>query len=107
MKRITVLVVACGIFINAGGALAADGPLLERGQQLFESVKLGTSGKSCTSCHQGGKNLKGAETSTEEQLADTINTCIAGPLKGKQLDPESADMKSMVLYLKSLAGSGK
>ena len=87
--------------------MAADGPSLKKGQLLFESVKLGTSGMSCTSCHQGGMKLKGVETSTDEQLGDTINTCIAGPLKGKQLDPESADMKSMVLYLKSLAGSGK
>jgi hypothetical protein len=106
MKRLTGLVI-CGVLINVSGALGAELPSLERGQQLFVSEKLGTSGKSCASCHPGGKKLKGAENSSDEQLANTINRCIAGPLKGKQLDPESSDMKSLVLYLKSFAGTGK
>lgn len=99
--------VVCAVLISVGGAWAAGPPSLESGQQLFESAKLGTSGKSCSSCHQGGKDLKGIETSSDEQLAATINRCIAGALKGKRLDPESSDMKSLVLYLKSFAGTGK
>ena len=106
MKRLTGWLM-CGGLICAGGAWGGDLPSLKKGQQLFESEKLGTSGKSCNSCHPGGKNLKVSAISGDEQLAETINGCIAGPLKGKQLDPESADMKSLVLYLKSLAGAGK
>ena len=106
MKRLTRLVI-CAVLINVSGAWGAELPSLERGQQLFASEKLGTSGKSCASCHLDGKKLKGASTSSDEELADTINRCIAGPLKGKQLDPASSDMKSLVLYLKSIAGTGK
>lgn len=105
MKKLTGGVI-CVALICAGGVWGADIPSLKKGQQLFGSKKLGTSGKSCDSCHSGGSNLKISATSSDEQLAETINGCIAGPLKGKQLDPESADMKSLVLYLKSLAGSG-
>lgn len=103
MKRLSGWVI-CAVLINVGGAWGAEPPSLERGQQLFESVKLGTSGKSCATCHPGGKDLKGIETSSDEELSDTANRCIAGPLKGKKLDPESSDMKSLVLYLKSFAG---
>lgn len=106
MKRLTVWVI-CGGLICAGGAWGADQPSLERGQQLFASEKLGTSGKSCASCHLDGKGLKGVGSFSDEQLVGTINACIAGPLKGKQLDPESSDMKSMLIFVKSLAGTGK
>ncbi len=106
MKRLTGWVV-CGGIICVSGAWGADLPSRERGQQLFTSEKLGTSGMSCATCHPGGKKLKGSETAGDEQLADTINACIAGPLKGKQLDPESVDMKSLVLYIKGFAGTGK
>jgi hypothetical protein len=106
MKRLTGWVMCCCL-ISVSGAWGADLPSLERGRQLFASEKLGTSGKSCATCHPGGKELKVAKTSGDEELAETINACIAGPLKGKRLDPKSVDMKSMVLYLKSVAGTGK
>lgn len=106
MKRLTGAVI-CTVLINVGGAWGRDLPSLERGRELFASEKLGTSGKSCASCHPGGEGLKGIETAGNEQLADTVNGCIAGPLKGKRLGPESADMKSLLLYLKSIAGTGK
>ena len=107
MKRLTRLVI-CAVLINVSGAWGAELPSLERGQKLFASEKLGTSGTSCASCHPDGKKLKGVPTSSDEELADTINRCLAGPLKGKQLDPASSDMKSLVLYLKSIAaGTGK
>lgn len=106
MKRLTGLVICSGL-LCVNGAWAAEAPSLKSGQELFASGKLGTSGKSCASCHPGGKGLKVSATSSDEDLADTINGCIAGPLKGKPLAPELADMKSLLLYLKSLAGTGK
>ena len=106
MKRLTGWII-CGGLIWGSGAWGADLPSLERGRQLFASEKLGTSGKSCATCHPGGKKLEGVGASADEELAAIINRCIAGPLKGKKLDPESVDMKSLVLYLKSLAGTGK
>ncbi|MBV5340845.1 MAG: cytochrome C [Deltaproteobacteria bacterium] len=106
MKRLAGLVI-CGGLLCVNGAWAAAAPSLKSGQELFASDKLGTSGKSCDSCHPGGKGLNISAVLSDDDLADTINGCIAGPLKGKPLAPESADMKSLLLYLKSLAGAYK
>jgi cytochrome c len=106
MKLLTGLAI-CGALFTVGGAWGADVPSLEHGRQLFASEKLGTSGKSCASCHQDGKRLNVADNSSDEQLADTINACIAGPLKGQQLPSDSTDLKSLVLYLKNIASGGK
>ncbi|MDD2582772.1 MAG: cytochrome C [Desulfuromonadaceae bacterium] len=106
MKLLTGLVM-CGIIVNVSGAGAADLPSVERGQKLFASDKLGTSGKSCATCHKDGKELNVASTTSDVDLAGIINGCIAGPLKGKPLDPESSDMKSLLQYLKSIAVTGK
>jgi hypothetical protein len=46
--------------------------------------------------------LKAAAAYDEDELVSLINTCITGPLKGIKLDSQSAVMKSLVLYLKSL-----
>lgn len=106
MRPLTVPVI-CAVLLNICGAWGAETPTLERGRQLFTSKELGTSGMSCASCHPDGKGLKGIETAGDEQLTDTVNTCIAGPLKGIQLRQESSDMKSLLLYLKSFAGSNR
>lgn len=106
MKLLTGLVM-CGVIINVSGAWAADLPSVKRGQKLFTSDKLGTSGKNCATCHKDGKELKAVLTTSDADLADTINRCIAGPLKGKPLDTESSDMKSLLQYLKSFAVTGK
>lgn len=101
MKRMIGIVV-CGLLgCSITGAWGSDGPSIEKGEKLFASVKLGTSGKSCISCHPDGITLSAPLVSNDEDLADAINNCIAGPLKGKRLDPESSDMKSLVLFLKS------
>ncbi|KAF0218515.1 MAG: hypothetical protein FD174_2815 [Geobacteraceae bacterium] len=88
-------------------AAASEGPSLERGKALFEDGKLGTSGKSCATCHQGGRKLEWAATYEEEKLAGIINNCVKQALKGKPLDPDSDDMKSMVMYIKTFAGPGR
>lgn len=88
-------------------AVAAEGPSFDRGKELFESVKLGTSGKSCASCHPGGRKLEWAATFDEEKLKGIINECIKKPLKGKAIDPGSDDMKSLLMYVQSFAGPGK
>lgn len=106
MKKLTGLVI-CGGLIWCSSLVGAELPSLEMGKQLFNSEKLGTSGKSCATCHQDASKLKGIATNSEEDLADIINQCITGPLKGKKLETVSTEMKSLVLYLKSLAATGK
>jgi len=106
MKRLTGPVI-CGAIIWCGGVWGADLPSLEKGRELFTSEKLGTAGRSCATCHPGGNKLENAAGYDEADLSEIINRCIAGPLKGKPLDPGSADMKSLVLYIRSLAKSAK
>jgi len=106
MKRLTGLVICSGL-IWSSCAWGTELPSLERGAQLFASEQLGTSGKSCASCHPGGSRLEETGATGDKELVVIINNCITGPLKGKALDPESADMKSLLLYLRSLTGSGK
>lgn len=106
MKRLTGWVLCGGIFCSCV-AWGAELPTLERGAQLFNGTGLGTSGKSCASCHPGGARLEEAGAGSDKELTATINSCITGPLGGNPLDPESVEMKSMLLYLRSLSGGSK
>lgn len=101
VKRFWLAAVLVSIAV---AAQAADGPSLERGKELFESTKLGTSGKSCASCHPGGRKLEWAATYDDGKLSSTINMCIEKALKGKPLDPAGDDMQSFILYMKTFAG---
>lgn len=84
----------------------------ERGNALFNDEKLGngTSGKSCNSCHPGGKGLEAAGEKKEfnimgkkqNSLVDAVNFCIINALKGTAIDPDSIDMKNIVAYIESL-----
>jgi cytochrome c len=101
MKRLAGLVM-CGSIIWCSSVIGADAPSLERGKLLFNNEKLGTSGKSCATCHADVNKLSNAAAYDEDKMVNIINKCIAGPLKGIKLDSRSAEMKSLVLYLKSL-----
>jgi len=107
MNRLTAIAIGCVISAWGSSVPAADPPLQLKGWQLFGSEKLGTSGGSCAGCHPDGSKLKGAVTASDEELADTINQCITGPLKGQALAPQSPEMKALLLYTRSLARSGK
>ena len=111
MKKLAGLVM-CVSIIWCSSVIGADAPSLEMGKLLFNNEKLGTSGKSCATCHMDVDKLKAAAAYDEDELVNLINTCITGPLKGITLDSRSAEMKSLVLYIKSLktknvAGTGK
>ena len=64
---------------------------IERGKALFNDPKLGggTSGKSCNTCHPGGKGLEGVGEKKEWQtpggkhktLEEAINTCVTMALE--------------------------
>jgi cytochrome c peroxidase len=101
MKRVTivflfVLAAALGMGIASAAQQEAS---LEKGKALFNDPKLGTNGKSCSTCHADGKGLTHAGEKSD--LARIVNNCIAIPLKGKPLDPESVEMQSLLLYVKS------
>ncbi|MGA7826933.1 MAG: hypothetical protein WCA04_04700 [Geobacteraceae bacterium] len=110
MKKVPVLVAAIMMAGSFGVAYAAN---VERGKTLFESPDLGggTTGKSCSSCHEGGDGL-GSDLferkkfnfggSDNMRLVDVINLCIENPLGGKAIDPEGADMQDLTAYMKTL-----
>lgn len=95
-----------GTILLAGffaGAATAGESSVELGQKLFNDPKLGgtTSGKSCGSCHAGGKGMEKAGKRAD--LAEMINQCIVGPLKGQKIDGRTKEMRSLKMYIESLA----
>ena len=103
MKRMKLMVVVAVLALLCSGVTLAMEPeaSAEKGMALFNDSNLGTSGKSCSSCHLDGQGIEMA--GDKENLTDIINTCITRPLKGQALDTKSVEMQSMVLYIKSLA----
>ncbi len=103
MKRIKLMVVVAVLVLFGSGVSLAQEPeaSAEKGMVLFSDSNLGTSGKSCYSCHPDGQGMEMA--GGKENLTDIINTCISRPLKGQALDTKSVEMQSMVIYIKSLA----
>jgi mono/diheme cytochrome c family protein len=75
---------------------------VEKGKALFNDPKLGTTGKSCNSCHAGGAKLEKAAGKDDKALAETVNSCIVKSIKGKALDVNSEEMKNIVAYTKTL-----
>jgi hypothetical protein len=101
MKTLKIVLISTfliGLFIMM--AFAAGDPA--KGKVLFNDPKLGggTAGISCNTCHPDGKGLEKA--GGREDLAQFINKCIVNALKGKGIDPNSADMADLIAYIKSL-----
>ena len=114
MKKVMIAVLAgVGILVAVGTGQA--GGDLENGKKLFESPTLGggTSGKTCATCHPGGKSLSSrlfgsnsdsaeARSKKRSKLAGMVNTCIKRPLAGKGIDPDGDEMTDVIAYMKSL-----
>jgi mono/diheme cytochrome c family protein len=88
--------------LTAAAATATEGPTVAMGQTLFESTALGSNGKSCASCHPAGKGLAEIAAFDDPMLKEMINFCIRDALKGKMFAPESQELDSMLLYLRTL-----
>jgi cytochrome c len=104
MKTTFAVIIAFSMLSNAAIGTAADAVSIERGKALFENTKLGKSGKSCATCHPGGKKLEWAGTFDDEKLEEITNRCIQKALQGQPLKEGSDDLKSLILYLKTFAG---
>ena len=90
------------MFILTAVAIAAGGPSIERGNELFNSALLGTNGKSCADCHPDGKGLEGVADYDENELAKITNQCIVKALSGKPLADGSLEMTSLVMYMNTV-----
>jgi cytochrome c peroxidase len=103
MKMISWLFVILSLLVSSAGYLvAAEGPSVELGKKLFNDQTLGgaTGSVSCNTCHPGGKGL--AKAGHNPDLATRVNGCIAGALKGQKIAPDSVEMKSLLLYIRSI-----
>ena len=95
----------------------------ENGLALFVKADLGTTGKSCESCHpNGGKEaLEGVTTKPltgvknrypgvfaaidpekEVTLAEVVNFCLENPVGAEPWPEDSQEMKDMLAHLESL-----
>lgn len=112
LKIVILSLVALGLLFS--GAFAAKHLPEERGKALFNDVKFagGTAGKSCNSCHPGGKGLEKAGEKKEfnimgktvKSIEEAVNICIEMANKGKAIDVKSPEMADIVAYIKSLKG---
>lgn len=108
LKIALLTLIAIGLVFSV--AFAAD---IAKGKALFNDPKLGggTAGKSCNSCHPGGKGLEKSADKKEfmimgktlKSLEEAVNVCIEMANKGKAIDPKGKDMADIVAYIKSLA----
>ena len=102
----SIVVFALGAVLLAGAAPAKPpGVSAGRGKALFESTKLGTNGKSCATCHAGGKRFAEVAETPDDELAEYVNSCIEAMLAGKPLPAGSDDLRALVLHVRSLAGA--
>jgi SoxA/TsdA, cytochrome c domain len=110
MKKKFVLIAA---LMMAGSLNLAHAANVDKGKALFESPNLGggTTGKSCSSCHEGGEGLGSDLFERKEfnfsgsdklKLVDLINICIENPLGGKAIDPAGEEMQDLTAYMKKL-----
>ena len=108
MKKTFILVAA--LMMTGSLVFAANA---DKGKALFESPSLGggTTGKSCSTCHEGGENL-GSDLFDRKQftimemdkktLAEVINVCIEKPLGGVAIDTQGQEMGDLIAYMKTL-----
>ncbi|MFH1217388.1 MAG: cytochrome c peroxidase [Pseudomonadota bacterium] len=103
MKKMSAVLILSLIAVCFSLPAQAEEPSLELGKQLFNNPGLGasTNDKSCNSCHPDGKGLEKADAN--QQLTQIINKCIKGPMQGEGINEETVAMKSLKLYLQSLA----
>jgi cytochrome c peroxidase len=102
MKGLTIVILLVVLaLLGAGMVYAAPNEAsVAQGKALFNDPKLGTSGKTCGSCHPNGSGLEKA--AAIKDLPQRVNNCISKPLKGNPLDVKSTQMQSLVLYIKSI-----
>ena len=100
-----VIVVVCTILVACSLAVPviAGKSSVKAGEKLFNDPALSGSknDKSCASCHPGGEGMEKA--GKRKDLVKMVNKCVVGALKGEKIDGRSVTMRSLKMYLESLA----
>ncbi len=106
MKRIAPFLIA--LLLSPPATAPAADP--DRGGLLFASPTLGggTSGKSCLTCHEDGRDFSQETVSKKRyevmgivmrSLPEVINFCIEVTLRGEGLDEAGRDMEDLIAFL--------
>ncbi|MBU0673499.1 MAG: cytochrome-c peroxidase [Proteobacteria bacterium] len=103
MKTVHMILLTAAILVGTGGMVIAGESSVELGKKLFNDPTLGgsTNPKSCNTCHPDGKDLEKA--ASKSSLSSTINNCIKSALNGEKVDGRSVEMRSLKMYIESLA----
>ena len=107
----TILLAWLACILISSSSYAAD---LVNGKALYENPKLGggTSGKTCKTCHEDGRDLSRDLLTKKEfrvmripmkNLAEVVNFCIEVTLRGEGIAPDSKEMTDLIHYLDYLA----
>ena len=97
-----VTILSAGSLLFCSQAMAGKSSI-EIGKELFRDPGLGGSAnsKNCNDCHANGKGLEKASAS--KKLVKKMNRCITDHLAGAKIDGRTAEMRSLKMYIKSLA----
>ncbi len=90
------------ILIGALSAMAIEIATPELGRSLFESPQLGKAGRSCATCHPGGKGLEEVGAFSDTELKDMINACIRNALKGTPFANDTQELNALMMHVRSL-----
>jgi cytochrome c len=111
MKTI-LIVLMTGILMGLmlPGAYAVKHLPEDRGKAHFNAPSFAGGKIACNSCHPDGKGLETAATKKKlmtpagpaDSLEEAINLCIVNAAKGEAIDPDSARMKDLIAYIRSL-----
>jgi mono/diheme cytochrome c family protein len=113
MKDLSVIVtVFFSVLLGVGSIAPGYEASVKKGKALFNDPELGSTGSSCNTCHPDGRGLENAAKKKKWiiggrvhlTLEEAINYSIVTGLRGNALNVESAEMQSLVLYIKSLGG---
>jgi cytochrome c len=105
MKKMGTII--CLLMAAASLGIAGEQPSITRGQALFTGTQLGTNGMSCATCHPGGAKLGDAAGYQDDELTGIIKQCISKPLQGDPFAVDATDLKSLIMYIRSLAPPSK
>jgi mono/diheme cytochrome c family protein len=113
MKQLSLIIAMFfSVLLGAGITAFGEKASVKKGKALFNDPGLGSTGSSCNTCHTDGRGLEKVAKKRKwiiggkvhSTLEEAINYSITTGLRGNALRVESVEMRSLVLYIKSLAG---
>ena len=91
-------------------ALSAPGEAsIENGKALFQSPDLGVNGKTCVLCHASGKQFDPEELRerSPKEVGILTNHCLSLRMRSPKLAPDSIELQSLILYVKTFQQKGR